>query len=101
MPNTNTPFGSTNTNIRLKDSGWWVVGVALDRAAAVEAFLLRNSVDFPIVMGGMDGMDWARRLGNVHGGLPFTVVLDRQGRLLQRRLGRLQAAHLDQWAELE
>ena len=35
MPNTNTPFGSTNTNIRLKDSGWWVVGVLMVIAVLV------------------------------------------------------------------
>lgn len=81
--------------------GWVVLGVALDRPAAVQAFLRKNPVGFPIVMGGIDGMDWARSLGNAHGGLPFTVVLDALGQVQQRRLGRLQESHLRQWAELE
>ncbi len=86
---------------RHRTQGWQVLGVALDRAEAVRPFLRKLPLDYPVVMGGLDAMEWGRRLGNPSGGLPFTVVLNAQGLIVFRRLGRLQPQHLLQWAGLE
>ncbi|HEX6708185.1 MAG TPA: TlpA disulfide reductase family protein [Albitalea sp.] len=79
-------------------SGWRVVGLAVDGAEPVREFLARVPVSFSIGLAGLDGIELSRRLGNAGGGLPFSVVFDRQGRLLERHLGALQASHLDAWA---
>jgi hypothetical protein len=47
----------------------------------------------------MGGTELAKELGNVSGGLPFTVVLSGSGRVLQRRMGRVKSTDLDQWAQ--
>ncbi|MGQ0712025.1 MAG: TlpA disulfide reductase family protein [Rhodoferax sp.] len=85
---------------RQRGQGWSVLGVALDRAEAVRPFLQRMPLDFPVVMGGLGAIEWARALGNLSGGLPFTVVLNAQGHIVFRRLGRLHPEHLLQWAGL-
>jgi hypothetical protein len=36
-----------------------------------------------------------RNLGNTAGGLPFTVLLDRRGRLAERKLGAYSASGLE------
>ena len=36
-----------------------------------------------------------RKLGNSAGGLPYTVVADRQGNVVHRKLGALKQADLD------
>jgi len=82
-----------------QSGGWRVVGLAVDGAQAVREFLSRVPVGFSIGLAGLDGIDLSRRLGNVGGGLPFTVVFDRQGRLRDRHLGALQASHLAGWAD--
>ena len=77
---------------------WQVVGLAIDQPSAVTRFLARTPVRFPIGMAGLSGTDLARSLGNVGGGLPFTVVLGPDGRIRQRRMGKLSAADLAGWA---
>lgn len=77
---------------------WQVVGLVIDQPSAVRQFLTRTPVRFPIGMAGLGGTDLARSLGNLTGGLPFTVVLGPDGRIRQRRMGQLSAADLAAWA---
>ncbi|MES2939330.1 MAG: TlpA disulfide reductase family protein [Pseudomonadota bacterium] len=80
--------------------GWQVVGLAIDQPSAVRSFLQRTPVNFPIGLAGLDGPQLARDLGNLNGGLPFTVVLGADGTLLQRRMGKIRNEELTRWAAL-
>jgi len=75
-----------------------VVGIAVDRPEAVQAFLAKTPVAFRVGVAGFAGNSLARELGNVQGGLPFSVALDRQGRLLDHKLGETHAEDLQAWA---
>jgi len=55
---------------------------------------------FPIAIAGMQGTALSRDLGNSAGGLPFTVVFDKRGRVQQRKMGQLLASDLQNWASL-
>lgn len=79
------------------DRGWQVLGLAVDQPAAVRRFLQATPVSFPVAMAGLAGTDLARSLGNATGGLPFTVVIDKQGRIAARKLGQVSEADLAQW----
>ena len=79
--------------------GWQVAGLAVDNLAPVNAFLTKRPVGFAIGLAGMDGVELARTLGNVGGALPFTVVFDRSGQLVQRKLGIIEPADLRKWVE--
>jgi thiol-disulfide isomerase/thioredoxin len=81
-----------------KGNGWQVLGMAVDQAAAVDRFLARTPVGFPITLAGMPGVELSRSLGNQGGGLPFTVVFDRAGRIVQRKMGRVSPQDLRQWS---
>jgi peroxiredoxin len=78
--------------------GWQVVGIAIDSPTAVRQFLARQPLRFPIGLAGLEGTELARQLGNAAGGLPFTVVLDPAGRIVQRKLGATTYAELSSWA---
>jgi hypothetical protein len=52
-------------------------------------------VGYPLLLGNASTIDLMRGLGNSSGGLPFTVLLDRHGRLVERKLGPLSAADLE------
>ncbi|HVE54439.1 MAG TPA: TlpA disulfide reductase family protein [Ramlibacter sp.] len=78
--------------------GWQVVGLAVDQPSAVRAFLQRTRVTFPIGMAGLEGTELTRSLGNLTGGLPFTVVLGPDGSVRQRRMGRVTEADLKDWS---
>jgi thiol-disulfide isomerase/thioredoxin len=77
-----------------------VIGLAIDRMEPVQEFLTRHPVSFAIGLAGMDGTDLARSLGNPAGALPFTVLLDAKGKIVQRRLGETRQADLEAWAKL-
>lgn len=83
-----------------KANGWQVIGLAIDQPSAVRAFLQRTPVSFPVGLAGLEGTELTRTLGNESGGLPFSVVVDGSGRLRHRRIGRLSAADLQDWAAL-
>ena len=77
--------------------GWQVLGLAVDQPSAVRTFLQRTPVSFPIALAGLEGTELARSLGNLTGGLPFTVVLGSEGAVRQRRMGRVSESDLKAW----
>ncbi|TWO68841.1 TlpA family protein disulfide reductase [Caenimonas sedimenti] len=79
--------------------GWQVVGLAIDQPSAVRTFLARRPVTFPIGMAGLEGTELTKQLGNLTGGLPFTVVFGPDGAVRQRRMGRVSEADLAAWAQ--
>ena len=79
---------------------WQVVGLAIDQPSAVRKFLERTPVSFPVALAGLGGTELSSALGNLSGGLPFTVVLGAAGDLLQRKMGRVTTADLAQWSQL-
>lgn len=79
--------------------GWQVVGLAVDSPSPVREYLRRTPMAFRIGMAGMGGVELAKALGNAGGQLPYSVVIDRQGRLRHRRLGAVDEALLSSWVD--
>jgi thiol-disulfide isomerase/thioredoxin len=75
--------------------GWQVVGLAVDNAAAVNKFLGKMPLTFPVPLAGLAGTELSRSLGNVSGGLPFTVVFNSAGQVALRHMGKLSAQQVD------
>jgi thiol-disulfide isomerase/thioredoxin len=78
-------------------SGWKVLGLAIDQPSSVRQFLARTPVSFPIGMAGLQGTELGRSLGNQTGGLPFTVVIGRDGLIRERKMGQVSPADLARW----
>ena len=81
--------------------GWQVLGLAVDQRAAVNGFLTKTPVTFPVALAGVQGVALSKSLGNLGGGLPFTVVLGRDGSVLHRKMGRVTSDDLRSWAALK
>ena len=81
--------------------GWQVLGLAVDQRAAVNGFLAKAPVMFPVALAGMSGVALSQSLGNLGGGLPFTVVIGKDGLVLHRKMGRVTAEDLRAWAQLK
>lgn len=82
-------------------NGWQVIGLAVDQLDPVKHFLARTPVTFPVAMAGNSGIEISRSLGNLIGGLPFTVVLGSDGQLVQRKMGKVTPNELRAWALLK
>jgi len=80
--------------------GWMVLGLAIDQPSAVKAYLQRTPVAYMIGLAGMQGTELTKSLGNLAGGLPFTVVFGADGTVRHRRMGRVSEDDLKQWAQL-
>jgi thiol-disulfide isomerase/thioredoxin len=79
---------------------WQVVGIAVDNAKAVKQFLSKTPLSFPTPIAGMAGLELSRSLGNLSGGLPFTVVFDAAGEVVVRHMGKLSAAQLAEFSAI-
>lgn len=81
-----------------KGNGWQVLGLAIDKKEPVQKFLHTMPLDFPIALAGLPGTELGRDLGNLTGGLPFSVALASDGAVIQRKMGRLLPEDLAAWA---
>ena len=66
-----------------KQNDMVVIGIALDNADKTRAFAKRYNVEYPVVYGGRDAVQLGRDLGNDQGAIPFTVVIDRGGKIVE------------------
>ena len=78
----------------LRPTGIQFLGIAIDSPKQVEAFSSRIPVSYPLVVAGMNGTELGRQFGNASGMLPFTVLIDQHGRILQRIPGRVRLPDL-------
>ena len=76
-------------------SGWAVLGIAVDSAEPVHAFLQNTPTHFPHVLAGLGGASLSRKLGNDQGGLPFSVAFDAAGEVVWRKLGPTTTTELE------
>ena len=79
-------------------NGVQVVGIALDEADAVRAFLQRVPVAYPILIDAPGPADAGVRLGNPKGVLPYSVLVSADGMLLKQRIGPFALGELESWA---
>jgi thiol-disulfide isomerase/thioredoxin len=77
-------------------AGTQFVGIALDTPHAAQGFLQATPVSFPILVEEPGGKDSSVRMGDGPGVLPFSVLIDAQGRLRASHVGPFgDAAELD------
>jgi peroxiredoxin len=79
------------------DQGAIVLGIAMDDPVRVHAFLARHPVNYPILIGELDSPSTSLRFGDTAEVLPFSVLLDEQGRVLAVQRGPLDHAQLSKW----
>ncbi|MEO8134692.1 MAG: TlpA disulfide reductase family protein [Betaproteobacteria bacterium] len=70
------------------------VGIAVDQLDKVSQFAVEFKMNYPQLVGGYAALELARRAGDRIQGLPYTLVIDQQGRLVHRELGALEVRKL-------
>jgi peroxiredoxin len=75
---------------RYGDRGLQFVGIALQRPEEVRAFIEEHRMNYPVLTGEMEVIRLAERYGNRIGALPYTVIIDRQGRIAYVKPGPLE-----------
>ncbi len=83
------------------EKGWQIVGLAVDQLEPVKRFLANSPLAFPVGMSGMPGLELSKSLGNLSGGLPFSVVFGADGQVAHRKIGKIKPEDLQAWAGLK
>lgn len=72
------------------DDGLQFVGIAIDDVENIKGFAKEFSFNYPVLVGDVASVTMSKRMGNIGGTLPFTVIVDREGKIQQhfhRRMG--------------
>jgi len=81
------------------NTGVQVLGIALDDLDAVQDFLARIPVSYPVVVDAPGPDDAGVRVGNVHGVLPYTVLISADGRFVRHKIGPFADGETGSWAK--
>jgi thiol-disulfide isomerase/thioredoxin len=75
-------------------NGFQFVGIAIDQPDKVRRFATEIQLNYPALIGGYGAIELSKSFGNQFGALPFTVVMDRAGRIVHTQLGPLKDVQL-------
>lgn len=79
--------------------GVQMIGIALEDKEPVADYVDFIDINYPILIAGDQGMALAGQLGNQAEAIPFTVIVDRQGVIRYRHLGKLSKQALTETLE--
>ena len=77
------------------EQGFEIIGIAIDNAESVRKFVANLGVNYPILHGQSDASMVASHYGNSMEMLPFSVMIDRQGKIQFARAGELTKTALE------
>ncbi|MEO6928356.1 MAG: TlpA disulfide reductase family protein [Casimicrobiaceae bacterium] len=78
--------------------GLQIVGIGIDDAGKMRQFTRSIDLNYPALDGGYGALELSRVVGNAAMALPYTVVLDRGGKVIAQQLGPFTARQLDELA---
>jgi thiol-disulfide isomerase/thioredoxin len=78
----------------LGSRGVQFVGIAVDQPDKVDRFAKQLQLNYPALIGGYEAVELSASMGNRFAALPFTIVIDRQGRVVQTHLGPVKKDQL-------
>jgi len=102
LPATLTPFTLEDSHGQMRSSDEWagkvlvinfwatwfeIIGIAVDDAEAARRFGDDLGIVYPSLIAGRDGGFELLEIHNPHGVLPFTLVVDGDGNITQRKIG--------------
>lgn len=72
-----------------------VLGIAIDELALVKDFLLSSPMNYPIFIADNESMELGTELGNDKGVLPYTVIINADGNVIDTFFGRISKSLLE------
>lgn len=70
------------------------VGVAIDDLEPVKEYLASVSNNYPQLIAGDAGIALSRQLGNTANAVPFTIIIDQEGKIVRHHAGELSRSEL-------
>jgi thiol-disulfide isomerase/thioredoxin len=70
------------------------IGIALEDKEPVAEYAAATKINYPVLLGGDNGIILAHQLGNNVDAVPYTLIVDRQGQIIHRHPGELSKEQL-------
>ena len=80
---------------KYREHGLQFVGISIDQADKTLEFVAKFEINYPALIGSFDTMEVSRQAGNLSRVLPFTVILDRNGKIAATELGGISEDKLE------
>jgi thiol-disulfide isomerase/thioredoxin len=80
--------------VEFKSQNVLFVGIGIDSPSNIREFLEKTPVSYPIVIGGLEGSNISKQMGNAQGALPYTVIINSQGKATSSKLGKISEEEL-------
>lgn len=86
----------TKVQRQMKDKGLVVVGIGLeDKSETVREFARAYEMEYTVLLAKDQGLPLLRALGNMKAALPYTLAIDRNGKVVSTKLGLMTKADID------
>jgi len=83
-----------DTQEKLRKNGLVIVGVAIDKKLDVANFIDSYFINYPVLVSEDDNTQLMARYGNRISTLPYSVVIDRSGKIIETHSGAFNKAQL-------
>ena len=78
-----------------------MLGVGIeDKADSAKEFAKAYEMDYPVFVAKEKGIPLMQAMANTKAGLPFTIFIDRNGKVIQKKLGLIKKDDLEAAAVL-
>jgi peroxiredoxin len=78
----------------LDNRGFQIIGIAVDNEDDVREFANQMAMNYPVLAGEMEAIELSQKYGNSIGGLPFSAVIDKNGKITHTITGELTKERL-------
>ena len=65
------------------------VGIGIDSPSNIREFLKNTPISYPVAIGGLEGSNLSKQLGNTQGALPYTIIINTKGKVIYSKLGKI------------
>ena len=78
-----------------------VLGIAIDEIDQVNSFVAELGIDFPVLVGQSEAYELMQTLGNTILTLPYTIVVNNEGRIIWSKSTEIKREDLEQIQQLQ
>ena len=82
---------------RASSDGFTIIGIALDTPEKAQPMLDSMDISYPILYAETTGTSIMESVGNPQGLLPYSLLLDKNGNLLEQVLGQIHEQQIVDW----
>ena len=79
---------------QMQDKGLHIIGIAVDNETDVRQFVDDMGMNYTVMVGEYEAIELSQKYGNSIGGLPFSAIIDKNGKITHTITGELSKKRL-------